>query len=113
MRSGISAAKSVSSDLLPGREVDGYLAESELENFLRRHALAPVAGAPDGNVRLRVVPENVWTKLNFSGRSVAPKAAVALDLTEERDSRSQAAGKDLVLEIDRANRKDASRRVAK
>jgi hypothetical protein len=110
MRSGISAAGSVGSDLLPGREADGYVAESELRDFLDRHALHPAAGGVEGNVRLRVVPDDVWNNLNFSGRSVPPKAAVALDLAGERDARSHAAGKNLLREIDRENKKRLKRR---
>jgi len=105
MRSGISAAESVGSDLLVGREADGYVAASELRNFLGRHALSPASADADGNVRLRVVPDGVWSNLDLSSRSVAPKAAVALDLASERDSRSQAAGKDLLRQIDRENQK--------
>jgi len=110
MRSGISAAGSVESDLLPGREADGYVAESELQDFLSRHALHPAAGEVKGNVQLRVVPDDVWNSLHFSGRFVAPKAAVALDLSGERDSRSQVAGKNLLREIDRENKKRLKRR---
>jgi hypothetical protein len=110
MRSGISAAGSVGSDLLAGREVDGYVAEAELEKFLSRHALSPAAGDAKGNVRLRVVPDDVWNSLDFSGRSVAPKTAVALDLAGERDARSQVAGKNLLQEIDRENKKRLKRR---
>lgn len=109
MRSGISAAGAVGSDLLAGREVDGYLAEPELAKFLSRHALSPAADGAEGNVRLRVVPKDVWNSLDFSGRSIAPKAAVALDLAGERDSRSQAAGKNLLREIDRENKKNLKR----
>lgn len=105
MRSGISAAGSVGSDLLAGREVDGSVAESELRNFLDRHALSPVEGDSNGNVRLRAVHDDVWNKLGLRGRSVAPRAAVALDLAGELDSRSQASGKDLLREIDRENMK--------
>jgi hypothetical protein len=110
MRSGISAARSVGSDLLAGSEVDGYLAESELRNFLSRHALSPVSRDGEGNVRLRVVPDEAWNALGLSGRPVAPKAAVALDLAGERDSRSQVAGKRLLREIDRENKKNLKRR---
>jgi hypothetical protein len=110
MRSGISAARSVGSDLLAGREVDGYVAESELQNFLDRHALSPVAGDADGNVRLRVVPDEAWNNLDFSGRAVAPIAAVALDMADERDSRSQVAGRNLLGEIDREVKKNLKRR---
>ncbi len=97
-------------DLLPGREADGYVAESELQDFLDRHVLHPAAGGIEGNVRLRVVPDDVWNNLDFSGRSVAPKAAVALDLAGERDARSHAAGKSLLREIDRENKKRLKRR---
>jgi len=110
MRSGISAAGSVGSDLLPGREADAYLAESELQNFVDRHVLHPAGGGVEGNVRLRIVLDDVWNNLDFSGRSVAPKAAVALDLAGERDARSQAAGKSLLREIDRENKKRLNRR---
>lgn len=110
MRSGISAARSVGSDLLAGREADGYVAKSELRDFLGRHALSPVEGDAEGNVRLRVVPDDVWSSLDFSGRSVAPRAAVALDLVGERDPRSQAAGKNLLRKIDRENQKSLKRR---
>jgi len=110
MRSGISAAGSVGSDLLPGREADGYVAKSELQDFLDRHVLHPAAGGAEGNVRLRIVPDDVWNDLDFSARSIAPKGAVALDLAGERDARSQAAGKSLLREIDRENKKRLKRR---
>jgi len=110
MRSGISAARSVGSDLLAGREADGYVAKSELRDFLSRHALSPVEGDAEGNVRLRVVPDDVWSILDFSNRSVAPRAAVALDLAGEHDSRSQAAGKKLLREIDRENQRNLKKR---
>jgi len=110
MRSGISAARSVGSELLAGGEADGYLPESELQSFLKRHVLSPVAGDANGNVRLRVVPDDAWSNLDFSGRSIAPKAAVALDLAVERDPRSQAAGKKLLREIDRENQRNLKKR---
>jgi hypothetical protein len=110
MRSAISAASSVKSELLSGREADGYVAESELQDFLSRHVLHSVAGGAEGNVRLRVVPDDAWNSLHFSGRSVAPKAAVALDLSGERDPRSQVAGKNLLREIDRETKKSLTRR---
>jgi excisionase family DNA binding protein len=93
--SGISAAGSMGVSLLTHREADGYLAQSQLQRFIEQHALAP-AGV-DGNVRLRVVPDDAWQPL--AGRSVAPPAAVALDLADEPDPRSEAAGKELIREI--------------
>lgn len=98
--SGISAAGSMGIGLLANREADGYIAQSQLQRFIDEHALSP--GGIDGNVRLRVVPDDVWQDL--SGRSVAPPAAVALDLADELDPRSEAAGKKLVRQIDRRHR---------
>jgi excisionase family DNA binding protein len=98
--SGISAAGPMGLGLLAGREADGYIAQSRLQPFVDEHALSP-AGV-DGNVRLRVVPDDVWR--NLAGRSTAPPAAVALDLADEPDSRSEAAGKKLLRQIDRQYR---------
>jgi hypothetical protein len=100
MRSGISAAGSHDIGLLSGREADGYLPEAELKRFIKVHALSP-AGL-DGNVRLRVVPDEAWAILR--GRSLAPEAAVALDLMEESDPRSAKAGADVLRKLDRRHR---------
>lgn len=98
--SGISAAGSMRIGLLANREADGYISQSQLQRFIDEHALSP--GGSDGNVRLRVVPDDIWQDL--AGRSVAPPAAVALDLADELDPRSGAAGKKLVRQIDRRHR---------
>lgn len=95
--SGINAAASVGIGLLASREADGYLAQSQLQRFVDEHALSP-AGI-DGKVRLRVVPDSAWQ--NLADRSIAPPAAVALDLADEPDPRSRAAGKKLLRQIDR------------
>lgn len=100
MRSGISAAASHGIGLVSGREADGYLPEAEMRRFIKEHALLP-AGL-DGNVRLRVVPDEVWGSLK--GRSVAPEAAVALDLMEESDPRSAKAGAEVLRKLDRRHR---------
>ncbi len=97
MRSGISAAGDHSFGLVPGREADGYLQARELKGFIARHALEP-AGI-EGNVRLRVVPKEAWSFLE--GRQVAPRAAVALDLAEELDSRSSQSGNKALRDLDR------------
>jgi excisionase family DNA binding protein len=94
--SGISAASSMGLGLLASREADGYIAESRLRRFIDQHALSP--GGIDGNVRLRVVPDDVWQILD--GRHLAPPAAVALDLADEADARSEAAGKKLIRRLD-------------
>jgi hypothetical protein len=98
--SGISAARATGVGLLANREADGYIAQSQLQRFIDEHALS--FREVDGNVRLRVVPDDVWQDL--VGRSVAPPAAVALDLADEPDPRSEAAGKKLVSQISRQYR---------
>lgn len=106
LRSGISAAGSYEIGLVSGREADGYLPEVELRRFIKEHVLSP---APDdGNVRLRIVPDEVWESLG--GRPVAPEAAVALDLMEESDPRSARAGAEVLKKLDRRHR---SRRRAR
>lgn len=97
MASGISAASSMGLGLLASREADGYIAQSQVQRFIDKHALSP--GGIDGNVRLRVVPDDVWQ--HVASRSIAPPAAVALDLADEPDPRSEAAGKKLARQIDR------------
>lgn len=100
VRSGISAAGALGIGLVSGREADGYLPEAELRRFVKEHALSPAG--PDGNVRLRVVPDAAWGSLE--GRSVAPEAAVALDLNEESDPRSAKAGAEVLRKLDRRHR---------
>lgn len=97
LRSGISAAGDQGFDLVPGREADGYLRATELGPFVARHALEP-AGI-EGNVRLRIVTEDVGELL--AGRYAAPRPAVALDLADELDPRSAQAGARALGELDR------------
>jgi excisionase family DNA binding protein len=96
MRSGISAAGSLGIGLVSGREADGYLPEAALRGFIKEHALSQAE--PDSNVRLRVVPDQAWAILG--GRSLAPEAAVALDLMEESDPRSAKAGAEVLRKLD-------------
>lgn len=100
VRSGISAVGPLPLDLLPGREADGYIAQSEVQAFISRHALS--SAEIGGNVLLRIVPDDAWSTI--SGRIAAPPAAIALDLADELDPRSQAAGEKLLREIDRDQR---------
>ncbi|HET9593310.1 MAG TPA: helix-turn-helix domain-containing protein [Solirubrobacterales bacterium] len=100
--SGISAAGSVEAGLLPGREADGYISQSQLQAFGAEHALSPADAA--GNVRLRIVPGDVWVDLALGSREVAPPAAVALDLAEERDPRSRAAGRTALRDLQQTGR---------
>jgi excisionase family DNA binding protein len=95
--SGVSAAGAIGLDLMPGREADGYICASALDDFVEEHALSP-ASAGVGNVILRVVPDDVWAEF-FSGLTHAPEAAVGLDLAEEADPRSRAAGEALLARL--------------
>lgn len=88
--SGISAAGGHGLDLVSGSEADGYIRAGELQIFENDHALRP--GGEGSNVRLRVVPDSAWRLMPEEGR-VAPLAAVAVDLAEEMDPRSAAAGR--------------------
>lgn len=103
---GISAAGSMGLGLLASREADGYIARSQLSSFIAKHALS--SAGIEGNVRLRAVPDEAWRELER--RSVAPVAAVALDLADEPDARSRAAGKKLLRQIDRRRRAKAKGR---
>lgn len=95
-KSGISAAGAYGLDLVAGAEVDGYVRASDLAAVQRKHALEPAEGI-EGNVLLRVVPDSAWY---LSGR-LAPLAAVAIDLSEEGDSRSIRVGKKAIDRIER------------
>jgi excisionase family DNA binding protein len=97
--SGVSAARLVGLDLLAGREVDGYVRASALDELVEEHALAP-AVIGEANAVLRIVPDDVWD-LFLAGRPHAPGAAIALDLIEGYDSRSQTSGKELLKRLER------------
>jgi excisionase family DNA binding protein len=100
IRSGISAGAE-DFELVSGREADGYVQSAMLDRVVSDHALEP-SGA-QGNVKLRVVPDEVWSLP--SGRQVAPEAAIALDLAEASDPRSARAGEKALRELDRRNRR--------
>jgi hypothetical protein len=97
--SGASAARSIGLDLL-GSGADGYVSVANIDEFVEEHALFPAA-AIDANVILRLVPGDVWADF-VRERAHAPEAAVALDLAEEPDSRSRAAGEELLHRLDSA-----------
>ncbi|HEU5252383.1 MAG TPA: helix-turn-helix domain-containing protein [Solirubrobacterales bacterium] len=91
--SGVSAAAMHELDLISGSEADGYVRAGALRSFENDHALRP--SAERSNVRLRVVPDSAWRLMPKGGRS-APLAAVAIDLAEDADPRSAAAGHELL-----------------
>jgi excisionase family DNA binding protein len=97
--SGVSAAGALGLDLVSGEEADGYVCTSALGDFVQEHALSP-ASAVVRNVTLRVVPDEVWVD-SLQGLVYAPEAAVGLDLAEEADPRSRAAGEALLARLER------------
>jgi Helix-turn-helix domain len=98
--SGISAAQEIGLEVMSGLEADGYVSAEDLEAFVRDHALFSAA-AVEANVVLRVVPDDVWADF-LKGRPHASEAAIGLDLAEDADSRSRAAGKKLLGQLDSA-----------
>jgi hypothetical protein len=105
LRTGISAAGEHGLDLLPGHEADGYVVASSLRRLAKKHALS-AADPGSGNVRVRVVPDKAWSHL--SDATIAPSAAVALDLVEDLDSRSTAAGRRFLRDLARRQAVDAN-----
>jgi excisionase family DNA binding protein len=95
---GISAAGAIGLDLVSGGEADGYIRASALDDFIEEHALSKAA-VGSGNVTLRIVPDDPWASF-LDGLAHAPEGAVALDLAEETDPRSRAAGRHLIARLD-------------
>jgi hypothetical protein len=95
---GVSAAQAIGLDLMSGNEADGYVSNSDLDGFVDEHALFSAATV-DSNVVLRLVPSDVWAEF-LKGRPHASEAAIALDLAEDVDSRSRAAGEKLLRRLD-------------
>jgi excisionase family DNA binding protein len=99
VRSGISAAGAHDLPLVSSEEVDAYVKEEHLARLKRKYALR-LAPAGESNVVLRAVPSGSW--FFDAGGAVAPLAAVALDLANDPDSRSQRIGKQVLRRLSRA-----------
>lgn len=98
VRTGISAAGKHGLGLVSGPEVDGYVRAGDLEGLERGHALLPAAERAEANVAIRAVRDSAW-HLDGAG-SVAPIAAVALDLAEDPDPRSTRIGVRALRDVD-------------
>jgi excisionase family DNA binding protein len=86
VRSGAAAAADLRLGLIAPDAAEGYVAASDLDALVARHALWP---SEEPNVVLRVV-DGSWP---FPpGARVASLAVVAIDLLEDDDPRAQAAG---------------------
>jgi len=83
MRSGASAAREVGIDLIASDFLDAYVPTREFDRLVRRYRLRP---SREPNVILRRLPDLAF---GWDSRAVAPASAVAIDLAEEPDPRSQ------------------------
>ena len=96
VKTGISAAGTHDLDLVAGQELDAYVRRESLDAIQLDHALSP-ASPGQGNVALRTVPPPAW---HFPDGTVAPLAAVAVDLADEPDPRSARIGNETVARLD-------------
>lgn len=94
--SGISAAQAYEAAILAPDQVEGYIDERSLRALRHRLALQSV-DPPAANVVLRVAAFPAALK----GRRIAPVGAVAVDLMESPDQRSQRAGRELAERLRR------------
>jgi len=90
VRSGVSAAREYGLDVRAPGIVEAYAQRDYVDQLVYRYSLQP-ADVVDANVVLHVVNGPVPR----SADDVAPLAAVALDLIESGDARSQRAGREL------------------
>jgi excisionase family DNA binding protein len=95
MRSGASAARDVGIDLVVSDYLDAYVPGSRFDRLVRRYRLRP---SRDPNVILRRLPDLAF---GWESRAIAPAPAVAIDLAEEPDPRSQEAAERALRRYDR------------
>lgn len=92
---GPSAAAKHGLDLLSGSEIEAYVNSQDFDELVDGHALKPASElAGDSNVAFKVVPASAWHMTEST-----PVAAVALDLFEAPDTRSQKAGRHLLKNL--------------
>ena len=85
LATGLSAATVGLVGVGEAGHIELYAPERSRSSMLHEHALRP---ASRGNVRVRWVPESVWSKLPARVRS-APRAAILVDLLESDDPRAR------------------------
>lgn len=93
---GSSAAASLKLGLAAPDTIDAYIPARSAEAIVEEYGLEPAAAAR-ANVMLRLVPDEAWV---LSGRAVAPRAAVGIDLAGYADPRSARAGAELLARLD-------------
>ncbi len=89
---GAHAPRDQGERLLPGREVDAYVAEADVSELVRDFALEP---SDQPNAIVRSLPDGLWP---FVGRRM-PLAAVAVDLAALPDARSRRIGHKLIKRL--------------
>ena len=94
MRSGVSAAREIGMELIASEVLDAYVSERRFDRLVRRYRLRP---SRDPNVILRRLPD---LDFGWESRTVAPAAAVAIDLAEDPDPRSQEAAEQALRRYD-------------
>ena len=92
--SGASASRAYAIDIKAPGVIDGYMPKRKAEEVAYRYALQQ-SSERQANVVLRAI-DGYWP---LAGRSVAPIAAVAADLVESVDQRSQRAGRQLMRRL--------------
>lgn len=97
--SGASAAGAHGLGLVPGEEVDAYVPHDAANAIAEKFGFEPRdSGA---NVVLRVLPREVGAPMSGS---VAPLAAVAVDLAEQTEARAARVGHETLRRLDRERR---------
>lgn len=92
VRGGVSALSDHDVDLIVADRAEVYVAASDVDDLVDRHALEPDADRP--NVVVHIVDEDVWPFGNAD--RVAPWPVVAVDLIDASDERSRRAGQELI-----------------
>lgn len=92
MLTGVSASAPLRLGLIGGEEeVEAYVSEVVLDDFMHRHYLRP---SNEPNVTLRVVSEFGW---QWPALRTAPRSAVGLDLLDSLEPRARQVGSELLL----------------
>ena len=94
VRTGVSAAAELGADIVAPDEVEGYVPADKLDELRKKYFLED---SRNPNVHLRVV-EDPWPF--HPDTRVAPASAVAVDLLDSRDERTQRAGRELLQSLD-------------
>lgn len=97
--SGASAAGTHGLGLVAGEEVDAYVPHDVARTVAEKFGLEP--RDPGANVVLRILPHEVGAP---ASGSVAPLAAVAVDLAEQSEARAARVGHEVLRRLDRERR---------